>query len=121
MLKLKSQTNRLVTSSDNYIALSVSPADILIFRSTNQALPHGGGHLSENPYLLLLTLISPKDSNLFGYSEFCHPECSMWLTLAALLTLCATGRSAENSSESSAVEEKLLIARGKLMAPSVVG
>jgi len=39
----------------------------------------------------------------------------MWLTLAALLTLCATGRSAENSSESSAVEEKLLIARGKLM------
>ncbi|KAK7172651.1 hypothetical protein R3I93_002688 [Phoxinus phoxinus] len=45
----------------------------------------------------------------------------MWLTLAALLTLCATGRSAENSSESRAVEEKLLIARGKLMAPSVVG
>ncbi len=39
----------------------------------------------------------------------------MCLTLLALLTLCAVGRSAENVSESSAEKEKLVIARGKFM------
>ncbi|ROI26626.1 hypothetical protein DPX16_21569 [Anabarilius grahami] len=53
------------------------------------------------------------------YGEVSHPKRSMWLTLAALLTLSATGRSAENGSESSAVEEKLVIARGILMVVPV--
>lgn len=69
----------------------------------------------QQPISTVLTLISPKDLNLSGYGEVSHPNRSMWLTLAALLTLCATGRSAENVSESSAEKEKLVIARGKLM------
>ncbi|RXN08508.1 seleno M-like protein [Labeo rohita] len=43
----------------------------------------------------------------------------MWLTLVALLTLCATGRTAENVSESSIEKEKLVIARGKMLVVPV--
>ncbi|KAL6465221.1 hypothetical protein MHYP_G00253540 [Metynnis hypsauchen] len=45
----------------------------------------------------------------------------MWLSLLALLTLCATGKVAENTSETPVGQEKLIIARGKLLAPSLVG
>ncbi len=69
----------------------------------------------QQPISTVLSLISPKDLNLFGNGEVFHPSCSMCLTLLALLTLCAVGRSAENVSESSAEKEKLVIARGKFM------
>ncbi|KAI4871739.1 hypothetical protein NFI96_029190 [Prochilodus magdalenae] len=39
----------------------------------------------------------------------------MWLSLLALLTFCAAGKAAQNTSETPAEQEKLIIARGKLM------
>ncbi|KAI5088144.1 selenoprotein E precursor [Silurus meridionalis] len=38
----------------------------------------------------------------------------MWFSLLVLLALCATGKTEENTTQTPAVKEKLIIARGKL-------
>ncbi|TRY87503.1 hypothetical protein DNTS_035323 [Danionella cerebrum] len=64
-----------------------------------------------------LTLISAKDLNLLGSAEVSAPERSMWFTFLIFLTLCSSGRSAENAT---AEVEELVIARGKLLRGGMI-